>query len=555
LALLGATTGHLVSKQSRKLLPLAALLKMTLAFPDRAPSRMALALRIGSSKQRQIAIEQFRNGGLSDDPQAAAEHVIGLVATLHKHDRLTRGHVERVRAWAHVIGQELGLTEIEQNQLRWAAMLHDIGKLAVPSEILNKPGRPDEAEWAILATHPAEGEKRIQSLVPFLGEWTRAVGEHHERWNGKGYPKGLAGEEISLSARIVAVADSFEVMTAVRSYKKSQPLSEARAELVRCSGSDFDPQVVRALLTASQAKNVGWLAGLISSAKALAEPLSAVALTAATVLGSVGAGVAGQSAAQARELTKIVSVQTNTVRAAKAPDPKPTQLALGVTAPATDAIDTTVGEVPTTQQLVSTTVSPAVGTVDSTLPSITEPDTADSRPAERVVEPAPVAPQRTPKPAAKAAAAEAPDSAASKTTIPDTTLPVTTLPDTTLPVTTLPDTKAPNTTQTTDSIVTTVATPSPTTQPPTTLPPTTLRATNTTTTLPATSTTTTTLPMTTTLPTMTTTLPATTTTTTTATTTATTTLSATTTTTIAATTTTKKCPPGGGFCNNTTTIP
>jgi HD domain len=176
LALLGAVVGHFTSKLSRKLLPLSTLLKMTLVFPDKAPSRMGFALRSGNAADSEKMREEFRKNGLSSNPQEAAEQVLTLINQLHLHDRRTRGHAERVRAWAETIGEELGLDDDDRNRLRWGALLHDIGKLAVPPEILNKVEKLTDDEWEILSRHPMEGERRIKPLIPWLGEWTRAVG-------------------------------------------------------------------------------------------------------------------------------------------------------------------------------------------------------------------------------------------------------------------------------------------------------------------------------------------------------------------------------------------
>jgi hypothetical protein len=159
-----------------------------------------------------------------------------------------------VRLYAELLGEELHLTDDERHRLQWAALIHDMGKITVPPEILNKKGKPNDAEWAILQSHPARGEELVAPVGEWLGEWIHAVGGHHERWDGTGYPRKLAGADIPRAAAIVAVADSFEVMTAVRSYKSAMPLADARAELTRCSGTHFSPDMVRAFLNISLPK-------------------------------------------------------------------------------------------------------------------------------------------------------------------------------------------------------------------------------------------------------------------------------------------------------------
>ena len=145
-------------------------------------------------------------------------------------------------------------TTHDRQKLQWAALIHDMGKITVPPEILNKKGKPTDAEWAILQNHPMRGEELVAPVAEWLGEWVHAVGGHHERWDGTGYPRQLAGNDIPRAAAIVAVADSFEVMTAVRSYKSAMSLADARAELTRCSGTHFSPDIVRAFLNISLPK-------------------------------------------------------------------------------------------------------------------------------------------------------------------------------------------------------------------------------------------------------------------------------------------------------------
>ncbi len=240
-----------VDRVTRRLLPLAALLHLSLVFPDEAPSRFKVALRAGNVGELEARLAAARAAAEAATPSEAAAHLLELVAALNIHDPLTRGHCDRVRAYSVMIGEELGLSGDELDLLNWAALLHDVGKLEVPTEILAKDGRPTDEEWATLRKHPLYGEGLVQPLETWLGTWASAVGFHHERWDGKGYPRGLDGEEIPLSGRIVAVADVFDVITSARSYKKASAAEDGRAEIARCAGAQFDPTVVRAFLNVS----------------------------------------------------------------------------------------------------------------------------------------------------------------------------------------------------------------------------------------------------------------------------------------------------------------
>ena len=214
------------------------------------------------------------------------------------HDSITRGHAERVRAYSSLLGRQLGLTHDELDRLNWAAILHDIGKLEVSPEILNKAGRPTEEEWESLRRHPLYGEALVEPMREWLGEWADAVGHHHERWDGQGYPRGVAGEEIPRAGRMVAVADAFDVMTSSRSYKEPATPAEGRAELVRCAGTQFDPRYVRAFVDVSLSRMrlvmgpLSWLTHapllaripLTSSVGAPAGAMAAAVAATATVL-------------------------------------------------------------------------------------------------------------------------------------------------------------------------------------------------------------------------------------------------------------------------------
>ena len=236
-----------------RFLPLVALLRFSLAFPDHTPSRARMALRAGSIKRLEERVAELRARGEQLDVASAAENVVVIAAGLTVHDRRTRGHSERVRSLSELIAEQLHLDVAERDRLRWASLLHDCGKVCVDAKILNKSGKLDDEEWALIRSHPEEGARIALPLREWLGDWSLAIAQHHERWNGSGYPRGLKGEEISLAARIVAVADSYDAMTSVRSYQKAMSPAAARDELVSKAGVDYDPDVVRAFLRVSRA--------------------------------------------------------------------------------------------------------------------------------------------------------------------------------------------------------------------------------------------------------------------------------------------------------------
>jgi putative nucleotidyltransferase with HDIG domain len=167
------------------------------------------------------------------------------MSVVREQDGALGDHVETVAGLAEEVGVVLGLDDAELAHLRQAAALHDIGKVAIPDAIIQAPRALTGEEWAYIRQHTVIGARIIGS-VPEMVPVAQIVRSSHERWDGAGYPDGLAGEDIPLGARIVTVCDSFEAMVAARPYRAARPEHEALAELERCAGGQFDPAVVRA---------------------------------------------------------------------------------------------------------------------------------------------------------------------------------------------------------------------------------------------------------------------------------------------------------------------
>ena len=170
-----------------------------------------------------------------------------LAVALTERDRYTGEHSEAVIEMSAAVARNMGLRATEVDRIRSAALLHDIGKVAIADEILNKPGPLTDAEWERMREHPVIGE-RILSVLPGMAAVARIVRHEHERWDGGGYPDGLAGDQIPLGSRIIIAADTYHAITSDRPYRAARSHSEAIDELTRCAGTQFDPNVTQALI-------------------------------------------------------------------------------------------------------------------------------------------------------------------------------------------------------------------------------------------------------------------------------------------------------------------
>lgn len=164
-------------------------------------------------------------------------------------DAYTGRHSRSVVELCLDVGDTLGIAPDRRRNLEFGALLHDVGKIAIPKEIINKPAKLDPDEWRVIKTHTLEGQKMLERVGGFMQEVGLIVRSHHERWDGTGYPDGLAGENVPLEARIISCCDTWNAMRTDRPYRPALAHEAAVAEMVRCSGTQFDPAVVEALLT------------------------------------------------------------------------------------------------------------------------------------------------------------------------------------------------------------------------------------------------------------------------------------------------------------------
>jgi putative nucleotidyltransferase with HDIG domain len=211
------------------------------ADADRARYHRELEERV-RQKTRDLA------AALDSVADAYSTTLSALVAALDAREQETGDHSQRVVRFTLAIAERLGVESPELEEVARGALLHDIGKIGVADSILLKPGPLTPAEWTEMRKHPDIGYQIIGN-IPFLRQAAEIVLSHQERWDGAGYPRRLAGEAIPRGARIFAVADTLDAIVTDRPYRKGRSFEEARAEIERCSGTQFDPRVVRAFLS------------------------------------------------------------------------------------------------------------------------------------------------------------------------------------------------------------------------------------------------------------------------------------------------------------------
>jgi len=200
-------------------------------------------------EQRNLLLDQLREEGVRVERSYDAT-LIALTHALDARDKETEGHSRRVVEYTRLVAVTLGIEGEDLKLLCHGALLHDIGKIGVPDAILHKPGPLTEEEWQIMRRHPEIGALMVEE-VEYLTEARRIILHHHERWDGKGYPLGLRGTQISQGARAFAIADTVDAITQDRPYRRGRSFEEAREELLRHRGSQFDPDAVDAFLSLS----------------------------------------------------------------------------------------------------------------------------------------------------------------------------------------------------------------------------------------------------------------------------------------------------------------
>lgn len=195
----------------------------------------------------QIASRGLKTKKLMDSESMHSESLSSLVKALEECDSDTEEHVQRTRIMGACLGKRIGLTDVQLTELSLLCLLHDIGKIGIPLEILNKPGKLTEEEWVIMRSHVEKGYQIAHSSHG-LDCIADMILHHHERWDGKGYPDNLVGDQTPILARIISVVDAYDAMINDRVYRKAMPIEEAQEELNRCAGTQFDPYIVKEFL-------------------------------------------------------------------------------------------------------------------------------------------------------------------------------------------------------------------------------------------------------------------------------------------------------------------
>jgi hypothetical protein len=200
-------------------------------------------------------VARWAMGQFAEQQRAYSATMKALCQAVETKDFYTRGHSERVSRGSGMIASQIGMRADRAEAIRFAGMLHDVGKLGVPTKVLQKTGVLTEEEYAAIQLHPMRGLEIVRE-IGFLNEALTGIMHHHERIDGRGYPMGFAGDEIPEFARIIAVADAFDSMTSTRSYREARPIDEALEELRKGSGTQFDPALVDAFIAAL--RRDGW---------------------------------------------------------------------------------------------------------------------------------------------------------------------------------------------------------------------------------------------------------------------------------------------------------
>ncbi len=221
--------------------------RLVVARPPQEPGYGEAELRVLRAVAELGASALSRARAFAELEQAYIDAVLALARAVDVRDAYTADHSERMARWAEALATRLGCPPGEAREVYWAALLHDIGKLGIPDAVLRKPGPLTAEEWEVVRRHPALGEQILRPVRRLAGV-ARLVRHHQERWDGTGYPDRLRGGQIPLGARILAVVDAYVAMTDQRPYRPARSHEEALAELQRCAGTQFDPEVVQAFV-------------------------------------------------------------------------------------------------------------------------------------------------------------------------------------------------------------------------------------------------------------------------------------------------------------------